>query len=144
MAFEKAKERLTEYSEEAGLRRSKTRQQILEVFLSNRRHLTAEELHELVREKYPSIGQATVYRALNLFCEAAICRALQFGGEAARYEALLGHEHHDHLVCEKCGRYEEVVSPRIEELQQQLAEDKGYHLKSHRLVLYGVCPRCHD
>jgi len=137
-----AKDKLNSYLEKEGMRRSQQREQILDEFLASKRHLTAEELYDLVKEKYPEIGQATVYRALKLFCEANICRTLNLQEGPARYEAIIGHEHHDHLICLDCGRFEEVVSPRIEELQQKLAEAKGYKLKEHRLVLYGLCSEC--
>ncbi len=133
---------LDEYLERENLRRSEKRRQILEVFLTSGRHLTADELYRQVSSKYTEIGQATVYRALNLFTDAGICRALHLEEGATRYELLPGHEHHDHLVCLECGHYEEVISPRIEELQEELACAKEFELKKHRLVLYGICSDC--
>ncbi len=142
MVSQDPREVLDEYLEKENLRRSEKRSQILEVFLDSTRHLTADELYRQVSEKHPEIGQATVYRALNLFVDAGICRALHLEEGATRYELLVGHEHHDHLVCTECGLYEEVVSPRIEELQEELAGAKGFKLKKHRLVLYGICSDC--
>ncbi len=142
MDIAKGKQKVNEYIEVEGLRHSKQREHVLEVLFSSGRHLTAEELYNLVKNKYPEIGQATVYRALKLFCQAGICRAVKLEEGPDRYETVVGHEHHDHLICLECGNFEEVISSRIEKLQEKLAEKNGYELKHHRLVLYGICPDC--
>jgi len=125
-----------------GLRHSKPREQILEVFLGIERHLTIEELWDAVKAKHPGIGYATVYRTLKLLAEAGLCREINFEDGTTRYEHLYGHDHHDHLICTTCGRFVEVVDPDIELLQERLVKRYGFLPVSHRMNLYGTCGRC--
>jgi Fur family ferric uptake transcriptional regulator len=133
---------LEEFIQKRHLKHSKQRTQILETFLKTERHLSADELFALVKKKIPTIGYATIYRTLRLLCECGICRELKPDDGITRYEHLYGHEHHDHLICQKCGRFIEIADPRIEQLQQKLARSKGFALKKHRLEMYGLCSRC--
>ncbi|MEF2678972.1 MAG: transcriptional repressor, partial [Bilophila wadsworthia] len=98
-----------------GLRNTPQRQQIMEVFFNESGHLTTEEIYDRVRKEDPSLGQATVYRTMKLLCEAGLAREVRFGDGLARYEHAAD-AHHDHLICENCGRNIEVVDSQIEEL----------------------------
>jgi Fur family transcriptional regulator, ferric uptake regulator len=124
------------------LRRSARRREILDLFLGEERHLTADELYRIVRRRHPSLGFATVYRALKLFCECGLCRPVLFEDGVTRYEHLFRHAHHDHLVCTRCGSVVEVVDPEIERLQDRLARRHGFRVQRHRLELYGLCRSC--
>lgn len=115
---------------------------ILEVFLDRGEHMTAEELYEEVKKLDPAVGQATVYRTMKLLCDSGVARELRFDDGVNRYEPSYGQEHHDHLICEKCGKFLEVVDERIERLQEELADKHGFTLTGHRMYLYGLCPDC--
>ena len=73
--------------------------------------------------------------------EAGLAREVRFGDGLARYEHAAD-AHHDHLICENCGRNIEVVDSQIEELQDALARKHGFKPTFHRLYLYGICPDC--
>lgn len=122
------------------LRTTPQRRCILEVFLNAQGHLSIEELYELVRREDSGIGQATIYRTMRLLCEAGLARELHFD-DIARYEHA-GSAHHDHLICESCGKNIEVVDPQIETLQVELARKHGFVPTTHRLYLYGICEDC--
>ena len=124
------------------LKRSTQRDSILEVFLGVEQHVTAEKLHQIVREKYPTMGLATIYRTLSLFRECGLCRELRLDDGTTRYERTAGKQHHDHLICTRCGRIEEVVDADIERLQDRLYEHHGFQPQSHRMDLYGICGNC--
>lgn len=124
-----------------GLRNTPQRQQIMEVFFNESGHLTTEEIYDRVRKEDPSLGQATVYRTMKLLCEAGLAREVRFGDGLARYEHAAD-AHHDHLICENCGRNIEVVDSQIEELQDALARKHGFKPTFHRLYLYSICPDC--
>lgn len=124
-----------------GLRNTPQRQRIMEVFFGEDGHLTTEEVYDRVHREDPSLGQATVYRTMKLLCEAGLAREVRFGDGLARYEHA-GDAHHDHLICENCGRNIEVVDPQIEALQEALALRHGFKPTFHRLYLYGICPDC--
>ena len=142
MAHKEEFEVLENFIRSKNLRRSEQRQQILDVFLKTEKHLTAEDLYNIVKKKNPSIGYATIYRSLKLFSEAGLCRELQVDDGTTRYEHLYNHKHHDHLICTKCGKFVEIESPEIEALQNQLAKKNGFELIKHRLELYGLCSVC--
>lgn len=125
-----------------GLRSTLQREQILDIFLSTERHISAEELYVLVKKHDARIGCTTVYRTMRLFAECGLCGRIDFGDGVARYEHRYNHEHHDHLVCTRCGRLVEVVDPEIERLQGRLFASHGFYPERHRMELYGVCRRC--
>ena len=118
------------------------RRLILVVFLNSHGHLSTEELYERVKAIDSSIGQTTVYRTMKILADSSIAREVHFGDGLARYENMYGASHHDHLICESCGRNIEVVDSDIERLQEQLADRHGFILTSHRMYLYGLCPDC--
>lgn len=142
MAFEEEQKIFNSFVREKGLKQSRQRDDILLTFLKTEKHLTADELHLLVKKKNPSIGIATVYRTLKLLCECGLSSELRFGDRAVRYEHFYGHEHHDHLVCVKCGNFIEAVDPEIEKLQERLAKKVNFSLQGHKLLMYGVCSKC--
>ena len=133
---------LSQYLREKGIRQSKERTKVLEIFLNTERHLTANELYEIVRKKYSKIGYATVYRAMKVITEAGLAEEIEFGDGAKRYEHKYGHEHHDHLICIKCGKFVEAMNPQIEKLQKKLAIKQGFNLLRHKMHLFGICKEC--
>jgi Fur family ferric uptake transcriptional regulator len=137
-----AKEVFNEYLKEKNLKHSKVRDMIIDIFLKTERHLTAEELYFLVSKKYSKIGFSTVYRTLKHLIRAGLCREIKLEDGITRYEHLYGHQHHDHIICIKCGKFVEVVEPQIEILQEGLFEKYGFIPKSHRMELYGICKKC--
>jgi len=142
MANKEARKVLEEHIRKRDLKHSRQRMQILEIFLKNEKHLSADEFFAVVRKKIPGVGQATIYRTLKLFCECGICGEIKVDDGITRYEHLWGHDHHDHLICTKCGRFVEIMDSRIEKLQQKIAEAKGFTVERHRLQIYGLCSRC--
>ncbi len=138
------KQVLEDFLEKKGLRNTPQRDVILEEFLRREAHTTAAELYRIVRQRDRTVGQATVYRTLKLFCEAGIAREVDFGEGVMRYEHHYGHAHHDHLICRGCGRTIEVVDKVIEELQQRLSAQYGFQLTGHALYLYGLCEKCRN
>ena len=125
-----------------GLKSTKQRDLILEEFQRSPSHLSTEELYLRLRKKHPSIGYATVYRTLKLFSECGIAEERHFGDGQTRYESSSSHDHHDHLICTRCGAIAEFEDPRIEELQQKVAAENNFQITSHRLDLYGLCVKC--
>lgn len=133
---------LQEYLKYNSLKQSKQRAEILDLFLGSHRHLTANELFREVHKKDASIGYVTVYRTLKLLCECGLCRQLKLEDGIARFEKQTGHEHHDHLVCTKCGKVVEVLDHTIERHQERLFKKYGFYPQRHRMELYGVCRNC--
>ncbi|RMG90709.1 MAG: transcriptional repressor [Candidatus Dadabacteria bacterium] len=140
--LEAAQTRLRAYLREQGLRPTRQRQAILQAFLAENAHVSVDELYHRLRGQNASISHSTVYRALALFAKAGIAKERRFHEGRVRYEPAIGVDHHDHLVCLRCGHIEEFEHPTIERLQRQVAAERGFTVRYHRLELYGLCPRC--
>ncbi len=134
--------RLRDFTRGQGLKNSKRRDLILDHFLKLPGHVSAIEVHDDVRRADPSIGRTTVYRALRLFCDAGIATSIELRDGLARFEPALFRGHHDHLICVRCGRIDEFLSPEVEQQQEEIAARSGYRLISHRHQLYGMCGPC--
>lgn len=104
-------------------------------------HLSAEEVYRLLLESGEEIGLATVYRVLTQFEEAGIVERHHFEGGQSIFELNHG-EHHDHLVCVKCGRVEEFVDDVIEMRIHEIAKRANYTISDHSLNIYGNCAKC--
>ncbi len=137
-----AKEKLRQFLRTRGLRQSQPRDVVSDVFLRTEKHVSTQELFELVKKKHKNIGYATVARTLKLLAEAGLCRIVDFGDGIQRYEHEYGHDHHDHLICSDCGRLVEIFSRKLEKAQDELIRKHGYEQVSHRLQIYGICPKC--
>ena len=134
---------LRSYVSDNRLKSTRQREIIAEVFFGVEDHLSAEQLLILVRDKVPTVSLATVYRTLKLLVEAHLADARNFGDGQTKFEPAGSHEeHHDHLICVKCGAIVEFVDDRIEELQHLVAQEHGYTIIDHKMELYGECPSC--
>ena len=131
-----------DYIAEKGLKNTPQRRLIVDIFFKSGKHLSTEELYNVVRAADSNIGQATVYRTLKLLRDAGLAKELHFGEATARYEPIEDDSHHDHLICTACGKNIEVVDEGIERLQEELARKNGFTLTSHRMILYGLCDGC--
>jgi len=127
-----------------GLKSTRQRDIILDVFLSSERHMSIEDIYLRLRSKHPGIGYATVYRTLKLFAEAGIANEIHFGDGQTRYEHVNEGEHHDHLVCTRCGAITEFENESIEKLQTEVAAGYGFLIETHKLELYGQCAKCRE
>ena len=122
---------------QSGLRMTEQRRVVAQVLETSHDHPDVEELYARALELDPRISIATVYRTVKLFEEAGILDKLEFGDGRARYEDA-ERDHHDHLIDMQTGQVIEFVDLEIELLQEKIAKRLGYHLKDHRLELYGV------
>ncbi len=121
------------------------REAILRTLYDNPKHFTPENLYLLIKEKFPesNVGVTTVYRTLNLLEENDIATSISFGSQGKKFE--LGNKpHHDHLICEKCGKIVEFENDEIEQLQEKIAKLYDFKLTNHLMQLYGTCKACQD
>ncbi len=127
---------------EAGLKITMPRLKILQILeQSSTHHLSAEDVYKALSEMGEEVGLATVYRVLTQFESAGLIHRHNFEGGFSVFELSQG-EHHDHLVCVKCGRVEEFVDELIEQRQKMIAEQAGFKMTDHALNIYGLCPEC--
>ena len=140
MAHELEREALSRYLDEHNLKHTKQRDLVLEVFLAAEGHVTSEDLYQQIRAANPHIGHTTVYRTMKLLCDAGLAIERHFDDGLTRYE--VEHEHHDHLVCTRCGKIVEFECQMIESAQNEIVARYGFRLLRHRHELYGHCPDC--
>lgn len=127
---------------EAGLKITLPRIKILQTLESSSvHHLSAEDVYKQLLENEEEIGLATVYRVLTQFEAAGLVVRHNFEGGHSVFE-LATEDHHDHMICVRCGHVEEFQSEKIEELQIQVASEMGFELTDHNLNMYGLCPDC--
>ncbi len=124
-----------------GLKATVPRMRILEILEHNAtRHVSAEDVYRLLLEADEDVGLATIYRVLTQFEAAGLVTRHHFESGHSVFELNEG-EHHDHIVCLQCGRIEEFCDKTIETRQRAIAEEKGFSLAEHALILYGDCTR---
>lgn len=126
----------------AGLKATVPRLKILEILETNQdQHMGAEDVYKHLLDSNEDIGLATVYRVLTQFEQAGLVARHHFEGGHSVFELDHG-EHHDHMLCVKCGRVDEFMDDTIEERQKAIAEKAGYKITDHSLYIYGVCSDC--
>jgi Fur family ferric uptake transcriptional regulator len=126
---------------EAGLKITLPRVKILQILeSSNVHHMSAEDVYKALLANGEEIGLATVYRVLTQFEDAGLVVRHNFEGGHSIFE-VASEDHHDHLVCVKCGHVEEFHDDEIEARQKIVSDRLGFELTDHSLNLYGMCLR---
>ena len=125
-----------------GLRQSAQRDRIVSTFLALKGHASAEELLAKARKFDARVGLTTVYRTLKLLTQSGLALERKFGGPVSTFEPAQRGEHHDHLICLRCGRIIEFENQTIEALQGDVARRHTFMVSYHTLELYGYCAQC--
>ena len=120
-----------EFMSRKGLNTTAQRRIIADAFFELPGHHSLEEFYQHVQKLDPRIGQTTVYRTLKLLCDAGMATEIHFSDGITRYEVAAPDSHHDHIVCQSCGKIVEIYDPRIEKLQQELTKKHGFLLLRH-------------
>ena len=123
------------------LKRSEQREVILDTFLRAQRHLSVDDLLQLVQKRRPDIGRTTVYRTLKLLQSAGLAQELVLQGQT-RFEREYKRQHHDHFICKSCGEIFEFTSAEIERIQDEIAAEIGFVIDGHRHQIFGYCREC--
>lgn len=134
--------RFREFLQAEGLRFTQERRLILHEVFANHEHFEAEGIVASLKRKGLRVSRASVYRTLPLLVESGMLREVHSSEKHSHYEHVFGHQHHDHLVCTKCGRTMDFLEPRIEELQDLICKAHDFHPTSHKLEITGVCSSC--
>ena len=127
-----------------GLKATSQREDIAQVFFATDRHISVEELYSEVRRVNPRVGYATVYRTMKLLKECGLAAERHFADGQARFENVEAERHHDHIICERCGRIVEFVHPQMEQLQEKVAQRFGFVATMHKMEIYGICQECRE
>jgi Fur family ferric uptake transcriptional regulator len=125
-----------------GGKRSSKRDRILNVFLRQEGHLSADDLCDLVRREDAGVGRATVYRTLQWMVDAGVARKVDFGEGRSRFEPSFGHPRHFHLICTTCHQSSEFLSSDVEALVEEIAAARSFAPSQTVVQIYGVCEGC--
>ena len=126
----------------AGTKRSSKRDLIVNVFLRQEGHLSADDLVDLIKREDHRLSRATVYRTLQWMVDAGIARKVDFGEGRFRFEHSYRHPRHFHLICKDCNRSYEFLSSDIEALVEEVAAARGFQARQSVVQIYGTCESC--
>jgi Fe2+ or Zn2+ uptake regulation protein len=122
------------------MRSTRQRSHIAEVLRETTSHPTAAWIFDRVKQKFPRISLGTVYRNLHILKESGIIREIKFGKNTARYDGNV--EFHHHIVCQECGKLEDVMCTVSPDLIREVEAAKGYTISGHQVEFKGICPDC--
>jgi Fur family ferric uptake transcriptional regulator len=127
----------------AGHRRGGARRAVVDHLARQHCCLSAQEIHQGLREGGVRVGIASVYRVLDTLAELRLVQRVDFGDGVARFEPVEadGHHHH-HVVCDDCGKVEPFEDPTLETAIERVAVGHGYSVAAHDVVLHGACNDC--
>ena len=123
------------------LRQTPERFMVLEEVYATNDHVDADELYLRLKQKGNRVSRATVYNTLDLLLDCDLVGRHQFGKNQAKYERAYSYWQHDHLICLDCNEVLEFCDPRIQGIQEMVAEIYQFDIKHHALHLYGHCQR---
>jgi len=131
-----------EQLKQVGLKVTLPRVKIIQILENSQtRHLSAEDISKALTDSGEEVALGTIYRVLAQFETAGLVTRHHFEGGYSVFELNEG-EHHDHLVCIKCGLVKEFVDEVIEERQHSIAKKAGFKMTDHSLNIYGLCSKC--
>ncbi|WP_057978522.1 Fur family transcriptional regulator [Caloramator mitchellensis] len=138
-------EKLKQDLKERGYKLTPQRRAILNAIIdSEGRHLSPEEIYDLVKMECPEIGLATVYRTVQLLEKMGILYKMNFDDGVSRYELVHStedHQHH-HLICVKCGDIQEVEDDLLDSLEEKITGLYNFKITNHDVKFYGICKKC--
>ena len=114
---------------------------VLEEAYATDDHFDADELYIRLKQAGASVSRATVYNTLELLLECELLVRHQFGKNQSKYERAYSYRQHDHLICMDCNELFEFCDPRLQSVQEMVAEIFKFDIKHHSLNLYGNCRR---
>ncbi len=134
---------LKEMLREHELKATSQRIALLKLLDSTQEHYDAEEIYLQLRRAQKNVSRATVYRSLEVLVEQELVSKLDFGDGRMRYERSHGKdEHHDHLICERCGKVIEFFNLEMEAQQLSVCEEHDFLPSTHTMHIFGLCSTC--
>lgn len=118
------------------------RLKVVDLFLNSEEHLSAKGWQDHLKGSGVDLELSFIAETLNLLTKLGLANQRRFMDGPSRYEHRHLNEHHDHLICTRCGSIKEFHHPQLEELQDRIVEQMGFHPLRHRLQVYGLCQKC--
>ena len=140
-------EKLKELLRVEGYKLTPQRRAVLEAMMINEgKHLSTEEIYDVVKNDCPEIGLATVYRTVQLLEKMGVVSRINFDDGCNRYELVHNdedHQHH-HLVCANCGKVEEVEDDLLDSIEHEIEKKYSFRITNHNVKFFGYCSNCKD
>ncbi len=135
-----ARQKFLDFLARRHLRLTGPRRAIIETVFGTEKHFTADELLHWARRRDKSVSRATVYRTLPLLTESGLVREMDFGKDHKFYDPnYAGRPHHNHIICQDCGKIVEFESQKIAQLEQEISRRLGFQVQTHRLQITATC-----
>lgn len=131
-----------EYLRKKGLKFTPERKMVLKYVFALHKHFDVDQIYENMHHNGGRLSRATIYRTLPLLVESGLIKEAMYCQGRATYEHIFGHDHHDHLVCIKCGKVIEFKEEKIEKLQDSICKKYEFEPVEHKLGIRGYCKRC--
>jgi len=141
---EEEKELFYEYLRQHGLKKTHQKDLILETFLGNEGHMSVEDIYSLVKRKDHKVGIVTVFRTLKSLTACGIAKEITLGDGLTRFEHCYYHPLHHHIICSKCHKVIEFLSPELERVQQSIVAKYRFQPLHQRIQIFGVCQDCRE
>lgn len=133
---------LAEHIREMGYRMTPQRELVLDAVGDLGGHATAVQIGEYVQKQQPFVNRATIYRALDFWCDVQVVTKTEIAGKAV-YE-MAGEKPHHHLVCRGCGYVSVLDDHLFAELSQHLLDEYGFEAEMVHFAISGLCAGCRD
>ena len=125
-----------------GLKITPQRIAVLEEIIKDKGHRESEDIYMAIKTRKTHVSRATVYRTLDILVQQGFARKLNLGDGRARYETKIDSPHHDHMICNNCGKIIEFVNHEIERIQEEITKHHQFILQQHIHQLFGICKEC--
>lgn len=135
-------EKLKLYLKSKGFKITKEREEIIKEIENIEGHFNPDELYLKMKSKGSKISRASIYRTLPILLEGGLIEVAEKSDKQTYYEKIKDKKHHDHMICIKCGKIIEFLSPTLELLQQEICEKEHFKMVKHSLEIYGYCDKC--
>ena len=126
----------------SGHRAGGAREEVLALLAAQECCLSAQAIHDRLRDEERAVGLASVYRAVDVLARLGLVRRIDVDGIACFEPADPSGEHHHHAICDRCGKRDVFADPELERLIDGVAARLGYDPGGHDIVLHGRCPAC--
>ena len=142
MANNKLLSNFKDVLKKGGLKITPQRIAVLEEIMKDKGHRESEDVYMAIKTRKTHVSRATVYRTLDILVQHGFARKLNLGDGRARYETKIDSPHHDHMICNNCGKIIEFINHEIEKIQEDIAKHHQFKLQQHIHQLFGICKEC--